>query len=359
MGVYKRNGMYWCRFKLGGTRYHRSCNTRSLSEAQVFEQQLKTSLCGAEVPQTVPVQVQEPVAEMPLSVAVRRIWEEEWQSIPAGPHQYNRMLWVVEQFNDPLLVDIDDQFLEQLKRKLHAAGRSTTTVNQYLAHMRKILRTAKLAWKVPLELPWFRIKQPNNQRNRTITLEEQAQMIKLLRGAIDGDYADLFELLIETGMRLGEPLSMTWEHVDFTNKLLNLTADITKGSKPRSIPLSTKAHQILNRRLKQGLGTPFPYTKNQCEYVFRYVKRVLGITDPELCWHSCRHTFASRLILNGVDLYTVSKLLGHSSIVVTERYSHMSVTQLRDAVNKLEGAGAKHSAPPGGTPLFQLQKGTP
>ena len=63
-----------------------------------------------------------------------------------------------------------------------------------------------------------------------------------------------------------------------------------------------------------------------------------GITDPlnKFTFHCLRHTFASWLVQNGVDLYTVKELLGHSTLAMTERYSHLAKDTLKNAVKKLE-----------------------
>jgi site-specific recombinase XerC len=70
-----------------------------------------------------------------------------------------------------------------------------------------------------------------------------------------------------------------------------------------------------------------------------------------LRWHDLRHTFASRLVMSGVDVYRVKQLLGHGSVVTTERYAHLSARHLAAAVEKLAGvtksdtAAAAHLAP--------------
>jgi site-specific recombinase XerD len=71
-----------------------------------------------------------------------------------------------------------------------------------------------------------------------------------------------------------------------------------------------------------------------------------GIDDPRLqiCFHSCRHSYASWLIDQGADLYTVQKLLGHKTNVITQRYAHMSGNKLKDAAKALGRAWQRHEA---------------
>ena len=71
-----------------------------------------------------------------------------------------------------------------------------------------------------------------------------------------------------------------------------------------------------------------------------------GIDDPQLqiCFHSCRHSYASWMIEQGADLYTVQKLLGHKTNIMTQRYAHLSENRLKDAVKALGKAWQRHEA---------------
>jgi len=302
-----------------------------------------------------------------ITAALERLWVEEWVNLRDGYGQYKRLIWLAEQLGDPLLREIDDTVVERAKRLLREGGRNVATVNRYIAHLRKLMRTAKMVWKESLELPYFRLRKENNGRTRIISQVEEELLMKVFLGMVEGgegapkarkskgNYADLLAVLIATGMRLGEAIDLTWEHLDFNERLVLLTPDITKSSKPRTIPMTDRAFVIFKRRQGQGFERPFPFSVDSAEKAWQYGRRVLqsiaktdqgralgDVSDSEFCWHACRHTFASRLLLAGVDLYTVSKLLGHSNITVTERYSHLCVNQLRSAVDRIndgEGVG--------------------
>jgi integrase len=142
-------------------------------------------------------------------------------------------------------------------------------------------------------------------------------------------------------MRKSEILNLTWDNVDLKNGLILL--EKTKNGERREIPM--------NEPLKQLFRQLFSRRRLDTEYVFvnpetgkRYIdlKRSFatackksGIRDFH--FHDLRHTFASQLVMNGVDLKTVQELLGHKDIKMTLRYSHLSQAHKKEAVNKITG----------------------
>jgi len=83
-----------------------------------------------------------------------------------------------------------------------------------------------------------------------------------------------------------------------------------------------------------------------------------GIDDPRLkiCFHSCRHSYASWLIEEGADLYTVQKLLGHKTNIMTQRYAHLSENRLREAAQSLSRAARERKAKAEAGQVVELQK---
>ena len=219
-----------------------------------------------------------------------------------------------------------------------------TTVNIEIRHMKAVFGTAvKLGHlnqspfagcsqiAVPQKTPSF------------MTLKEAR---KLLASIQDQVFHDIVHLSILTGFRLGEVLSLNWSQVDFENGVITLTNStgfVTKSGKIRVVPLPEMAKRILNMLRKRGGRTSELVFANRWgkrysnSYVSRSFKkyiRVAGLSES-LHFHSTRHTYASWLIQRGVSLYELQKLLGHSSQAVTQMNSHLTGTQLRNAVDRL------------------------
>jgi integrase len=152
---------------------------------------------------------------------------------------------------------------------------------------------------------------------------------------------DVASFAVNTGLRIGEILTLTWDRVDLENNLLNVFA--RKTHKIRPVPLNREARRrleywALGKRnefvfYNQETGKPFV----DLDAGFALACRKSGIEG--VTWHTLRHTFASRLVSRGVDIVTVQQLLGHSTVTVTMRYTHTNLDSKRSAVAKLESFG--------------------
>ena len=158
------------------------------------------------------------------------------------------------------------------------------------------------------------------------------------------DIKDLVIFAVNTGARQMELLTLTWNQINFKDKVMILDnrKHITKSKKIRSIPLNIKAMQILTQRQIKGSNSEFVFTLNdkgmKPDYItHKFKKYVLKAgLNPKLNFHSLRSTFASWLIQKGANIHNVSKLLGHSSISVTEsHYAFLKPDNLVDSVNIL------------------------
>lgn len=163
------------------------------------------------------------------------------------------------------------------------------------------------------------------------------------------DYSDFLTPLILTamnsGMRRGELFALRWRAVDLQRKTLVVEAASAKSGESRFIPLNTELAAVLERWLAQA-GAPkandfvFPGANGgkltNCQTSWDNVRTAAGLVDFRL--HDLRHTFASWLVQEGVGLDRVQKLMGHSTMEMTLRYSHLRDADLRDAVEKLAAA---------------------
>ena len=138
---------------------------------------------------------------------------------------------------------------------------------------------------------------------------------------------------VATGMRLGEILSVRAD--DLNRDEMSITVGRhkrTKSNKTRVIPLRGDVYKMV----KHKTGVLFPYKETHISHLFKIIVRNSGV-NPNLHFHSLRHTFASWLIQAGISIYVVSKLLGHSDVSVTSVYSHLELSDLRCGVEKIKG----------------------
>ena len=166
--------------------------------------------------------------------------------------------------------------------------------------------------------------------------EEELGKIKVL---VKPDVWKMIAFAVETCLRAGEQFHLRWEQVSFEAK--TLTIPMPKGSKTRRVPLSDEALDIL-RSLDSLMQSPWvfpnpndPLKARDAHAVseqFRLMLKRAGINGAS--WHTLRHTGASRRLLAGVDIVTVSKILGHSTITTTMRYLHLVQSHLQEAINR-------------------------
>jgi len=213
-----------------------------------------------------------------------------------------------------------------------------STVNRYLAVLRKMLNVAK-EWEYLPESRIIKFKlysETDNLKERILRPEEEKNLFEAINPSTK--YLKLIlRVALHTGMRRGEILNLKWSQIDLDKKVIRV--ERTKSGKIRFIPIN----ELLMREFllqKQTKSSKFVFTNAATGKQFVDIKRAfLGACKragiENLRFHDLRHTFASRLVENGVDIITVKTLLGHSSVRITERYLHTQGEQKKKAVETL------------------------
>lgn len=262
----------------------------------------------------------------------------------------------------PKTADMDELYLNRLLAytgdmalsgvtRAHAEGyvrhrqktMAPTSVNMEIRHLKAAFNYA-CEWEWIEENPWKRVKQlrvPEKDVPQFLEVED----IQRLREAMEGHpIQDLVEFYLLTGARLREGISLMGEDVDLKRGVVHLRGRNTKSKRNRMIPfgLLPTLRKLLEAQ-KPMPGQPvFQSTKIpghpwDASYVQHTISRMLDkIGCPWATTHTLRHTFASQLVMKGVEMYTVSRLLGHSSITVTEQhYAHLAPSHAEQALAKL------------------------
>jgi integrase len=168
------------------------------------------------------------------------------------------------------------------------------------------------------------IEYTNDKKERVLTPEEEKRLLE----ASPKHLRDVIQIALNTGMRRGEILSLQWDWIDFEENYIHLPQTHTKSQKSRKVPINEIVRRIfLERKLLSG-GSEFvlPSKESRTGHL-EWLKRSFttackNATIENLRFHDLRHTAATRLVESGIPLHAVAKLLGHSTVRVTERYSH-------------------------------------
>jgi integrase len=241
------------------------------------------------------------------------------------------------------LADINPFLIERYKRLRKEAGKSEVTINRELAFLKNLF-TMAITWKKASENPvkYVRFFREDNGRTRFLTEDEESRLLE----ACNPYFRPLVIAALHTGFRKSELLSLTWAHVDFLHHLITVEAAYAKNGETRSIPMTTTLTETLQALHKKATETTEPIflTHNGTPYrhiakIFGAACRRAGVTD--VTFHDLRHTFASRLVMAGVDLPTVKELMGHKRIDMTMRYAHLSPDHKRTAITVLDQSKQK------------------
>ncbi len=273
---------------------------------------------------------------------------------------------------DELLPDLSLWAIESWRTQRRQAGTAVATINRDLAALRAALSKA-VEWGLLSEHPLKDLKPLRSDRAANIVryltpAEEQrlraaliARDRRIIQGrangnswreqrgyasmpAISGPFGDHLTAMVlislNTGVRRGELLSLTWSAIDTHNNVLTVSGESSKSGQTRHIPLNSEAQETLAAwgiatgqtgllfKARQG-GKMVDIKKS-----WSAVLKAAGIR--EFRWHDLRHHFASRLVMQGASLYVIKQLLGHSTIAITEKYAHLAPEHKSAAVALLD-----------------------
>lgn len=207
------------------------------------------------------------------------------------------------------------------------------SVNAELRHLKSMFQTA-VEWGKTKKNPFSRVKQVRIKNNNLPAFFTKEQVTSLLETIPDGMFKDLVLVYLYTGMRRGEALKLTWKDIDLDSRAI--TINETKSGNNRVVPINKQLYGLLSSMDQNG-SCLFDCSKWHVTHKFKDYLKKTGIEEVQnLTVHSLRHTFASHLVMDGVDLYTVAKLLGHSSVAVTQMYAHLTPDYLKKSVERLK-----------------------
>jgi integrase len=230
---------------------------------------------------------------------------------------WHRLRYLDEKFKGYNVSDFTYQAVQKfVDERLNTV--SSGTVMKDLAYLKAIINMARREGLTPF-VPNFPRVKPSDPRTRWLTEDEESRLLP----AAAPHLRLLIAFAIDTGGRLSELLGLDWRNVELNSGWVTFVH--TKNGRDRSIKLCDRAIQTLEQLEPKSSGVVFTYAGKPIKSVktaFATACKRAGVVDFR--FHDLRHTFASRLVQDGVPIYNVMHLLGHRSMTMVQRYAHLA-----------------------------------
>lgn len=350
MAVKKWRGKWTVDLEVDGKRIRRVSPEQTKRGAREFEDRLRLELAADAATEVVAHRPQAPLfAE----------FAQEWLTTYAAVYQ-KPSTWVhsegalrnhlVPFFANRRLDEVDGKAVEDYKLHQQKAGLNNGTINTHLTVLHKLMVTGQERGCVE-SVARMRLLPYRQSDFDWLRPTEVGPLLDAAR-SIGCRWYTFFLLAIRTGLRKGELFALHWSEVDFEGR--TITVKYThwrdgvvppKGGRTRVAPMSAEVEGVLRnwrgespgKLVFPGYGGQLVTHMTSANDALTLALKRAGLRHMRV--HDLRHTFASHLVLKGCSLRVIQLLMGHHSVLVTERYAHVSDEQLTAAVHKLDGLG--------------------
>lgn len=348
MSVYKNKNKYWISIYCQSKRYRKLSPQNTYSGAKSYEALIRQKLARGE-----PIREEIKVSE---TIPTFKEFSEKWFTVYVKTNnKYSEVLnkeSVLRAHLNPFfgskpLDKISNLDIENYKVKKLQSGQANKSVNNHLIVLNKCLNTAQ-DWGVIKNTPNIKLLKVQPQKFDFLSTEE----CRLLLDNCDGLLKEMVLFALKTGLRFGELIALEWSDIDFKSNLATIQKSIVRGhlgspksNKIRYVPLLRDVSEMIGSRSKKH-GLIFSKDNNEplgsmlcLRWLHRACKKA-GLR--KIGWHTLRHTFASHLAQNGVSIVLIKELLGHADIKTTLRYSHLTSSAIKGAIETLANNFGQH-----------------
>jgi len=319
MSLYRRGTTYWVSFRDStGRRVRRSLGTSDKAQAQELSDKLRADLWRVNK-----------LGEKP-----RRTWQEaivryvrETSHKASHSGDVLNLRWLDKHLRHYMLEDITRDVVDKVTEARIADGVSNATVNRTMAVLRAVLRRAVKQWEWLTRYPAVRMLPEPKGRVRWLTYEEEARLMEQLPEHL----REVVSFALATGLRRRNITHLKWAEVDLERRVAWVHADEAKARKAIGVPLNADAVLVLRRQ--QGKHPVFVFSyKGQAPVAgvngtaWKKALKRSGLVG--VCFHTLRHTWASRHAQAGTPFGALQELGGWSSSAIVRRYAHLAPEHL-------------------------------
>ncbi len=333
--MFKRSGVWWTCIRHDGRKIQKSLETTDRKLAKAIEAKIRTEIIEGKY-------YEKPIGSKKTfkDLMEKLMLEHATKQARNTQVSYNTSLNHLRPFfGETCLAAITPKMVVRYQVQRWNERVKPASINLELAMLSMAFTLAVKSWEWVEVNPVIKVKKlkVDNERDRWLSRDEERRLFENSPEWL----RDLISFALHTGLRQEELLCLEWSRVDLFRKTI-LISD-TKSRKPKMLPLNKIALDVICKRSKvKCIKNDYVFfdakgnkiTAIHLRRAFNLVTEKVGIDNFR--WHDLRHTFATRLAQRGVDLYKISKLLGHRDIKMTQRYAHHCPDSLRDGVEILE-----------------------
>jgi len=209
---------------------------------------------------------------------------------------------------------------------------SAASINRPLQLLRHLLHLARDEWGVLDAIPRVKLEKEPEGRVKWLEPDDEARLLAACADSGNSHLLPIVTIALETGMRYGEILGMTWERVDMSRGVIRL--ELTKSGRRREVPMRQAVYDALARLPGERQGHIWPEQSIRTAWETAVERAKLD----DWHFHDCRHHFASWFMMRGGHLLALSKILGHAKVSMTEKYAHLAPDHLRAEIARTERA---------------------
>jgi len=260
----------------------------------------------------------------------------------------SQLKWWEEQIGDVRLSELSTSLISEQRDLLSRTitnrkkPMSPARVNRYMAALSTALNTSIREWEWMEDNPMRKISKLKEPRGRVRYLsdEERERLLDACKDSANTNLYLIVVLALSTGARQQEIWDLRWSDVNLIKGLITFSE--TKNDEFRSVPLKGHPLKLLlehSRIRRDDSDIVFPSKKNpSVSYDFRnpWKKALLVAEVEDFRWHDLRHSCASYLAMNGQPIRTIAEILGHKTLSMVQRYTHLNAEHLSEAISDLD-----------------------
>ena len=352
MGLYRRkdSDIWWMSFSVNNVRHRRTTETSDRKLAEKIYAKVQTQITEGKW--------------FELDAGRQHTFDEmmekylrEYSRVHKAESTYRKDKALLGHLNKVFsgltLNQITSRMITEYKTSRLTKGASPATVRNELRLLSHSFNVAMKQWEWVSNNPTMRVSFRELKAktiNRWLAEEEEEALLKAVEDRLYGQLRDIVIVALNTGMSQEEILKLQWRNVDLFRKAITTTRQ--KTTRTRTIPINNTVFELLKQRMKvkpiigSGCNVFFNGAGNMIDAAKlkrAFIAAVEAAKIEDFRFHDLRHTFATRLVQRGVDLYKVAKLLGHADVSTTQRYAHHYPESLRDGVEILDSLNVRRA----------------